>query len=252
MLKKKEKSGKSIRINGDAPMPEKKKKKKSKTAELPSEEPRKKKKKKRLAESDDVSDVPRKKKKKKLSTSTALAVVDDKPKDKTKSLSKAKSKQARLQAKIDSELAQIEVMPVVNSQEQQQLDEYLHMFRKLAKLIRKAEKQCMKSGQSRDYYALCTLMSQQREVIADIRSVSDMSGQVAAMESDVLQPMLRALGQNALDGFYQFRKLLIATCKSEETQFAIQKLTEITQDQAKFMQGQYVIAAEKTNKILLG
>lgn len=204
-------------------------------------------------------DKPKKKKKK---PSTALVVVEAKPKEeegkkkkkkKPKTVEGAKRKLARLQEEVSSELALIEEMPVaVSSQEQLQLEEYLHMFRKLGKLIRKAEKQCMKSGQSRDYYALCTLMSQQREVIADIRSVSDMSGQVGQLETDMLQPMVRQVGQNMLDSFYQLKKLIVDTCRPEETQFALGKLNEITTEQGKFLQTQYHAALEKVNRIMLG
>lgn len=209
------KKAKSIKV--DYAAPEAPKKKKKKPVSEPSE-----------------SDAPKKKKKKKAS------------------LDGAKRKKDKLQAAISTDLATIENLPVVSTQEKEQLDEYLHMFRKLAKLIRKAEKQCMKSGQSRDYYALCTLMSQQREVIADIRSVSDMSGQVNQLDMDMLQPMARSIGQNMLDGFYQIRKLLVETTRPEETQFALSKLNEITQEQGKFLQAQYSNANEKVHRIMLG
>lgn len=245
------KKSKAVRIDYAAPEVIKKKKKKPMSESSAVEEPIKKKKKKRLTEIENDSDAPRKKKKKRKEVGTALVVVQTEE-PKKGSLEKAKGKQARLQAKIAAELAQIETMPAASSQEKEQLDEYLHMFRKLAKLIRKAEKQCMKSGQSRDYYALCTLMSQQREVIADIRSVSDMSGQVAALENNVLQPLIRSIGQNTLDVFYQIRKLLVHSCKPEETQFALAKLNEITQEQGKYLQSQYSLSVEKVGQIMLG
>lgn len=191
-------------------------------------------------------------KKKKSLSSASLVVVETPKKKKKGSVEGAKKKKDKLQAAITTDLALIENMPMASSQEKEQLDEYLHMFRKLAKLIRKAEKQCMKSGQSRDYYALCTLMSQQREVIADIRSVSDMSGQVAQLDTNMLQPMARSIGQNMLDGFYQIRKLIIETCRSEETQFALGKLNEITNEQGKYLQSQYSLANEKVSQIMLG
>ena len=133
------------------------------------------------------------KKKKALSKKSTSSDEPEKEKKAKKkpSLEGAKSKALALQSQMVSEQELVESMPAASSQEKQQIDEYLHMFRRLSKLIRKAEKQCMKSGQSRDYYALCTLMSQQREVIADIRSVTDMSGQVATLDENVLQPMSR-------------------------------------------------------------
>lgn len=196
-------------------------------------------------------EAPKKKKKKPI-TEPSESDAPKKKKKKKASLDGAKRKKEKLQAAITTDLATIENLPAVSSQEKEQLDEYLHMFRKLAKLIRKAEKQCMKSGQSRDYYALCTLMSQQREVIADIRSVSDMSGQVTQLDTNMLQPMARSIGQNMLDGFYQIRKLLVETTRPEETQFALSKLNEITQEQGKFLQAQYGNANDKIHQIMLG
>lgn len=194
-----------------------------------------------------------KKKKKSLAAPEPVAEEKAKKKKKKKSLEGAKKKQAKLQAAITEELALIENLPPAHStQEQQQLEEYLHMFRKLAKLIRKAEKQCMKSGQSRDYYALCTLMSQQREVIADIRSVSDMSGQVSQLENNVMQPMVRSIGQNMLDCFYQLKALIVNVSKPEETQFALGRLNDITKEQGKFLQSQYSNAVERVSQIMLG
>lgn len=223
--------------------------KKSKSLKIDYAAPEDKPKKKKLLAAPDAE--PKKKKKTELATSSEEKVK--KKKKKKGSLEVAKKKQAKLQAAITEELAMIENLPpVASTQEQQQLDEYLHMFRKLAKLIRKAEKQCMKSGQSRDYYALCTLMSQQREVIADIRAVSDMSGQVAQLESNVLQPMARSIGQNMLDGFYQMKALIVNVCKPEETQFALNKLNEVTTEQGKFLQAQYQNAVERVSQIMLG
>jgi len=143
-------------------------------------------------------------------------------------------------------------LPKVTSQEQEHLDEYLHMFRKLRRLTRKAERDCLNSNNPRGYYAVATLYSAQREVIADIRSVSDMSTQVKHIEDNVLQPMVRSLGQNLLDSFYQVRKLLIETTKPADTQFALQKFEEITKEQGKFLQTMYADANDKVSKFMLG
>lgn len=174
-------------------------------------------------------------------------------KKKPRTIESAKNKIAVIQQQLPtSEQELLDLVPAASSQEKQQIDEYLHMFRKLSKLIRKAEKQCMQTGQSRDYYALCTLMSQQREVIADIRSVTDMSGQVEQLDQNVLQPMSRSIGQNMLDTFYQLKKLLVDVSKPTETQFALAKLNEITTEQGKFLQLQYSDARDKVSKIMLG
>lgn len=203
----------------------------------------------------DASKEPKKKKalKKKGEATSSEDGKKKLSKKKPRTVESAKNKIAVLQQQLPtSEQELLEMVPAASSQEKQQIDEYLHMFRRLSKLIRKAEKQCMKSGQSRDYYALCTLMSQQREVIADIRSVTDMSGQVDQLDTNVLQPMSRSIGQNMLDVFYMLRKLIIEVSKPEETQFALSKLNEITTEQGKYLQMQYQDAVGKVGKIMLG
>lgn len=164
----------------------------------------------------------------------------------------AKTKIRRLRQGIPTEEELIAELPQVASQEQEHLDEYLHMFRKLKRLIRKAEKDCLESNNPRGYYAVCTLYSAQREVIADIRSVSDMSTQVKHLEEHVLQPMIRSLGQNLLDSFYQVRKLLIETTRPAETQFALSKYEELTKEQGKYLQSVYAEANDKITKFMLG
>jgi hypothetical protein len=79
-----------------------------------------------------------------------------------------------------------------------------------------------------------------------------MSGQVAQLEKNVVQPLVNSVGQNMLDSFYQIKALLVNTCKPEETQFALARLNDITTEQGKFLQIQYQSALERVNQIMLG
>ena len=165
----------------------------------------------------------------------------------------AKRKVARLKSGIPTEAELLSELPeVTTTQEQDHLDEYLHMFRKLRRLIRKAETDCLASNNPRGYYAVCTLYSAQREVIADIRAVSDASGQVKYLDEHVLQPLTRSIGQNLLDVYYQLRKLIIETSNPKETQFAIAKHEELIKEQGRFLQSVYQDSMSKTSKYLLG
>lgn len=169
------------------------------------------------------------------------------------SVAGAKRKAARLKVGIPTEEQLLDELPVVTTtQEQEHLDEYLHMFRKLRRLIRKAEKDCLETNNPRAYYAVCTLYSAQREVIADIRAVSDASGQVKYLDDHVLQPLTRSLGQNLLDVYYQVRKLIIETSNPKDTQFAIAKHEELIKEQGRFLQATYQEYSSKTSKYLLG
>lgn len=165
----------------------------------------------------------------------------------------AKRKAARLKADVPTEDELLAEIPAVTTtQEQEHLEEYLHMFRKLRRLIRKAERDCLESNNPRGYYAVCTLYSAQREVIADIRAISDASGQVKYLDAHVLQPLTRTIGQNLLDVYYQVRKLIIETSNPKDTQFAISKHEELIKEQGRFLQSSYQEYLTKTSKYLLG
>ncbi len=183
-------------------------------------------------------------------------VKDDDPEKPHKgSLKKAKRKAEALRSELaeTTEADLIAAMPAATAQEREHLEEYLHMFGRLRKLIRKAERTCLTVGSnSREYYALCALYSQQREIIADIRSVSDMSGQVATMDTNVIRPLVSAVGQNILDSMFQIRKVLIDCSRKEDTQDALHRLEGITNEQGKFLHAQYGTATEKVSSILLG
>jgi len=165
----------------------------------------------------------------------------------------AKRKAAAMKADVPTEEELLADIPAVTTtQEQEHLEEYLHMFRKLRRLIRKAERDCLESNNPRGYYAVCTLYSAQREVIADIRAISDASGQVKYLDDHVLQPLTRSVGQNLLDVYYQVRKLIIETSNPKDTQFAISKHEELIKEQGRFLQASYQEYLIKTSKYLLG
>jgi hypothetical protein len=151
-------------------------------------------------------------------------------------------------AEIEQEIEQKAVS--ANPQEQQHLEEYIRMFRMLRRMCRKAERQCLKSGQSRDYYAYCTLLSQQREVINDIRAIADSSQQIHILDDTVLQPFARSIGQNLLDSFYQLRRLTTETSAPDQTQFALKKQDEIVKEQGRYLQHMYQRALEQMTKAL--
>ncbi len=172
------------------------------------------------------------------------------------SVSKAKKRAAKLKdGLLDEEqvTALVEAIPTASTQEKQHLDEYLHMFRKLKLLIRKAERTCLKDGaNSREFYALCALYSQQREIIADIRSVTDLSGTVAAMDTNVIRPLVSAMGQNVLDSMFQIRKIILECGKEELIQAALFKLEGVTKEQGVFLQLQFGRSMDSATSLLLG
>ena len=197
-----------------------------------------------------VSDKPRKKKK-----APASDEAPRKKKKKKRDPEVAGSKLERRKAKLNEALQGLDMETIARNAkpgEREYLDEYVWMFNRIGRLIRATEKRALKSGHSRDIYALSTLISQQREIIADIRTLADMSGQMTMMKDMVLQPMTSALGQNLLDSYYQLRRLMIEVTKPDQTQFALQKLEEIVKDQSKFLQMQYGESSAQVDRVMSG
>lgn len=167
---------------------------------------------------------------------------------------RAKSKLAKRKASLNEALGELDLEKLgsVNPGEREYLDEYVWMFNKIGRLIRATEQRALTSGQSRDIYALSTLISQQREIIADIRTLSDLSGHMQMIREAVLQPMSSELGQNTLDMYFQLRTLIRETSDKKQTQFALSKLDEVVKEHSKFIQLKYNEASTKLDGVLNG
>lgn len=119
----------------------------------------------------------------------------------------------------DKQLAKVEKRKVVVERELNTLilaepgDEfdrqYRKMFESLQVIIERFEER-MENPSGRDVYALSTLYSQMREVIADIRSSKDIEGQMAELEARAYGGFLKAVGQELVN-------LLFATSRDIRT-----------------------------------
>lgn len=114
--------------------------------------------------------------------------------------------------------------------EAEYLREYLHMFRAIKVMTRILEEKILDSGSSRDVYALNTLYSQQREVIADIRCVTDNTQLVEQLKADVVTPMAQQAVQVLTDVYYQMRKLVEETTSGSKQKFAQSKIDQLFKD----------------------
>lgn len=144
-----------------------------------------------------------------------------------------------------------EELEVVATDEREHIQEYVRMFKKLRALAKKLEIDCLEGNGGRGVYALCTVYSQQREVIADIRTLTDLSGQVQMLDEQVLQPMTRAVGQQVLNVYYQLRRLLTETTEKKQTQFALDKLELLVKDLSGVLQDQYTVSAGRTYDLMM-
>lgn len=159
---------------------------------------------------------------KKKSVKTKSVKVNAKPKLKTKDRKSIEKKQEKLERKLAKRKQAIvdyaveaSVLPE-GSKEREYFDEYTHIFTSLQKLTRIAEKQYAKSGMSRDVYALCTMYSQMRECIADLRSIQDLSIQSERIITNIIDPMMKSIAQALVEMYFQIEKSMRSTVHSDK------------------------------------
>lgn len=154
-------------------------------------------------------------------------------------------------AKLEKELQMLRAK-ATSTTEKDYLDEYIHLFVTLQAVARKMERKVLKEPQSRDIYALSTLYSQLREVIADVRSITDMGQQVEMIVAGAITPFASDITQCVTDVYYQVRKLLRETTKPKETQFALNHLDELVRQLGMGIQQSHERARTKVVEVLLG
>ena len=139
-----------------------------------------------------------------------------------------------------------------NVDEAEYLKEYLHMFRALREMIRIFEQKIIESPGVQAVYALNTLYSQQREVIADIRCVTDNSQLVAQIQADVVTPMSQQAVQVVTDVYYQVRKLLEETTSGSKLRFAQGKVDQLFKDAGSGIAKAHELAEQSVFAAIIG
>jgi len=164
------------------------------------EEEGKKRKKRRRVDEDEVVEAPKKKKKR-------LRAIDG----------EASSKQlSRLQRRKEKTMAVIEMMPDSGGDEFDA--QYRSMFQNLQHIGQLFEEKMMDNPTGRDVYALSTLYSQMREVIADIRSAKDVNQQIMELESKAYGSFMKIIMQTYVDLYFKLQKDIRTHVKSVEEQ----------------------------------
>lgn len=119
---------------------------------------------------------------------------------------------ASVEKRVKKKKSDVEVMEkqfdelVDGIQDSAQLEEYVHMFKKLQKISRTCEKKYLKDKQSRDIYPLMQIYNQMREIIADLKALKDVSIQVGQFNEEVLNPFATLSAQAVMD-FFQGTKV---------------------------------------------
>ena len=185
--------------------------------------------------------VPEKKKKK----STSLAVVTPKkPATKTALAKKRAGKELVLEA-IEEFVA---LPPVVDEYDA----EYRRMFENLISVAGRLEEQMEDRIYNRDVYALNTIYSQVREVIADLRATRDISAQIAELESIVMRPYQMVVAQSLTDLYFHIDGAVSKFVKDSDMRIEIQKKLKNTLSEcADNLQAEYGLAIDRARKVLL-
>ena len=90
-----------------------------------------------------------------------------------------------------------------------------------------------------------------REVISDIRSISDMSQQATLLVSDVLRPTFSDIAQSLIDMAFHLKKEAESIIPgSEYTEFVV-VLNTLIKEQGNYLQGCYHRADEQIRKVLV-
>lgn len=185
-------------------------------------------------------------------SSSGEVVIDPRPSaKKKKSSAQTRDSLGRESKQLNQEAKALANKPVRNSEAQYKA-EYVRMLKYNSRLIKRLNTQLEGALSSRDIYALSTLMSQQREVINDLRAITDLSGQVALIQDQAVTPFVSDVTQLITDVYYQLRKLMMETTKPKETQFALEKLEELIRHFGVGLQTGNQLMTQTVESILVG
>jgi hypothetical protein len=109
----------------------------------------------------------------------------------------------------------IKALPDPVKQENEQLQEYITMFKRLRYMARTLEKRFKENPSSQTVYALMKIYDQVREVIADMRALRDVQQMGETLNREVLTPYTRSVAA-ALAAIHQNLKADIKNNVPEE------------------------------------
>lgn len=241
-----------------------KKKKKRKPVENVEAEPVKKKKKKKakletMPEDDTVPEVLAKPKKKKKKVDVDDIDVAKKKKRKKPSPEKLKARAGKLKSKVDEDSDAIEKELAEHERQKQAgakfsdntwLNSYTVMFKKLKLISSNIEDKVLDTNAGNDVYALMALYNQQREVIADLRALMDLSQNTQRIVDGVLYPLVRDIGNNYADVIYLMLKAVRASVDGDAYRELKDYFNKYLSEHAKFIQSSYEKHSDVLAKML--
>lgn len=234
---------------------------------------------------DDIEDLPKKKKKKKIKAlSTAKPAKKAKSADSAKKVKTStakkdkralptpkKKKTEKLDTTIDLDstleglgspaisetgkeiegqlLEAISHVPDSVKRDNDQFQEYLTMFNQCAYMARKIEERFKDRTSPRDVYPLMKLYEQQREIIADLRAIRDVTELGSVIDTEVLSPMVESIAASFI-GLHQ-AVLAWNNANLDTNQIANAKVhfDHLLRKHAKDIQQSYQASSEKMMQI---
>ena len=114
-----------------------------------------------------------------------------------------------------------------------------NLLKMLTELIPFAEANYRQYGNERAAYALNTLITQMRELIADIQSEHNKSELLMRILTEIMHPRFLLLGQHIIDVFYYLRTSIQPNLKSASELLMIDEINGSAKNTGKFIEEMY-------------
>lgn len=126
------------------------------------------------------------------------------------------------------------------------------IFEQLVHTAQRLEEQMEDRIYNKDVYALNTIYSQIREVIADLRATRDISAQISELEMVVLRPYQQIVAQGFTDTYFHMMGAITKFVKDEDIRAELEKKMKNTLGEvADTITEEYPKALDRMRKVLL-
>jgi hypothetical protein len=193
----------------------------------------------------DAKDGKLKKKKRK----TGLIIEGESKRLAVYTPSQAKEKIAKKKSKAIKAIEEFALLPDTGDEFDSQ---YRDMFENSVELASRLELQMVEHNiKSSDVYALNSLYSQIRELIADMRATKDIGQQISELEQVALNPFTKQVGQFILDLYFTMQSNISAAVKDRDIrEDLLRKLGDAAADAGLRAQGEHAVMVDKVRKVL--
>jgi hypothetical protein len=178
--------------------------------------------------------------------------ISTEPTDAERKERKARKRLKREKAKLESEAELVEeVSTALSSTDTERYKTYRYLYKSVKKMVKALNEQAVTDQKvnTRDVYALCTLITQLREIIADMRQLDDASDNINQLVANVLQPYTSSIAQKMLDTFYANQRSVLEYASPKASAKIVEDMKASTKDLGKYVQEQHDLSLVKVNQI---